>query len=69
MLFPHCMRSLLSSLSQQKKDDEAQSPAWYLSRGPLDILYAHLNIGVWGTQVCVGQSWNVLQLQQQGCVF
>lgn len=69
MLFSHCVGSLLFPLSQQKNEDEAQLPAWYLSRGPLDLLYAHLDIGVWGTQVCVGQSWQLLQLQQQGCVF
>ena len=51
---------------------ELSSSAQLLSRcplGPRPPWSSHLDIGVWGTQVCVGQSRQLLQLQQQGSVL
>lgn len=51
---------------------ELSSSAQLLSRcplGPRPPCSSHLDIGVWGTQVCVGQSRQLLQLQQQGSVL
>lgn len=53
---PDLRAVLFSPLPLQ--ESRAQSP-----------LYSHLDVGVRGTQVCVGQSRQLLQLQQQGSIL